>query len=173
MTFGLSICKQTTRTMKSNDLIFIVEDDEFYASTLECFLNSLGFTNIECYSNGLDSLKNCYKMPQLVLLDYNLSDINGVSVLLEFISFNSNTPIVFISAQASVQNAIETLKNGCFDYIQKDDMTYHKLRDVIDRITNGKKEIHKHVVKSRLKKIGFSLLAVSMLTITILDKFIV
>jgi FixJ family two-component response regulator len=157
--------------MKKNDLIFIVEDDHFYASALECFLNSLGFTNIEHYSTGIDCVNNSYKMPKLVLLDYNLSDVKGVNVMLELISFDSNTPIVFISAQESVQDAIDTLKYGSYDYIQKDEKTYQKLRHVIDKITKLKEELRKRRQMSRLKTVGFSALAISMLSITLFSTY--
>ena len=157
--------------MKKNDLIFIVEDDYFYASTLECFLNSLGFTNIEHYDNGNECIKNSYKMPQLVLLDYNLEDFKGVDIMLELISFDSNTPIVFVSAQESVQLAIDTLKYGSYDYIQKDEFTLKKLRIVINRITEAKEAIRKHRQKNRLKKFGYSALALSLLSVTLFTEY--
>ena len=159
--------------MKKNDLIFIVEDDQFYASALECFLNSMGFKNIEHYTNGTDCLSNRYKMPKLVLLDYNLSDIKGVSIMLELISFDSNTPIVFISSQESVQNAVDTLKYGSYAYIQKDEKTYKKLRIVIDQISEGKEAIRKHIRISKLKKVGYGALAVSLLSVTLLSKYVI
>ena len=159
--------------MKKNDLIFIVEDDQFYASALGCFLNSLGFNNIEHYANGEDCINNSFKMPKLVLLDYNLSDAKGVSIMLELISFDSNTPIVFISAQSSVQNAVDTLKYGSYDYIQKDEKTYKKLQHVIDRITKGKELLRKQYQQAVRKKIGYSALAFSMLSISILTSYLV
>ena len=159
--------------MKKNDLIFIVEDDQFYASALECFLKSLGFNNIDHYDNGADCIKNSYKMPQLVLLDYNLDDFKGVDVMLELISFDSNTPVVFISAQHSVQIAIDTLKYGSYDYIQKDELTYQKLRNVIERITLGKKALKKHQKTVTIRKVVYGLLAFSILSISLITSYYV
>jgi FixJ family two-component response regulator len=157
--------------MKKDDLIFIVEDDDFYASSLKVFLNSLGFTNIEHYDNGVDSLKNSFKMPILVLLDYNLSDINGEGIMMEFLSFNSNIPIIFISAQESVQKAIDTFKYGSYDYIQKDKNTLHNLRSAIERISKVHHEFEREKRKKFLRKVGYTVLAFSLISVTFLSAY--
>ncbi len=151
--------------MKKNDLIFVVEDDQYYSFALVTFLESIGFTNIECFEFGADCLANSYKMPKLVLLDYNLADGKGIDIMLELISFNSNTPIVFLSAQDSVQLAIDTLKYGAYDYIQKDENAFIKLESIISKVSEGEKIIKKQKQNRNNRMFTFSAMAISVLTI--------
>ncbi len=139
--------------MKKSDLIFIVEDDHFYASAVSAYLESMGFENIAIYESGKECLKNIYKRPQLVLLDYNLADTKGMNIMLEIVSFDSNTPVVFISGQVSIQSAIDTLKFGAFDYIQKDNYAFDKLADIISRISEGQQVVVDHQKKKYKKQL--------------------
>ncbi len=139
--------------MKKSDLIFIVEDDHFYASAVSAYLESMGFENIAIYESGKECLKNIYKRPQLVLLDYNLADTKGMNIMLEIVSFDSNTPVVFISGQVSIQSAIDTLKFGAFDYIQKDNYAFDKLADIIARISEGQQVVVAHQKKKYKKQL--------------------
>ena len=157
--------------MKKSDLIFVVEDDQYYSFALLTFLQSLGFSNIECFTSGKECLAHSYMMPKLVLLDYNLSDSKGIEIMLELISFDSNTPVVFISAQDSVQLAINTLKYGAYDYIQKDEGAFPKLKDIISRIKKGQDIIKRHEQRMFLQRFSYSALVISILTIIAVVNF--
>lgn len=120
--------------MDKRDLIFVIEDDPFYGSVLINQLALMGYTRLELYTSGSDCIKNIYKQPKLILLDYNIGDLNGKSVLKEILSFKVNTPVIFLSGQTSIQESIDTLKLGAYDYIQKNDKTFMKLEKAIARI---------------------------------------
>ena len=152
--------------MKKNDLIFIVDDDLFFASSLEHFLKYLGFTNIQVYSTANESIKNSFKSPSLIFLDYNLPDLSGEAALLEFLSFDANIPIVVISGQESIGNAINTLKFGAYDYIRKDNLAYDNLKNVINRITTFNKHVLKERLKSNVKKITYALLVGAVVSVS-------
>ena len=149
--------------MDFNDLIFIVEDDHFYGSAISAYLESKGYSNIEIYHTGKECLRNLYKRPQLVLLDYNLQDIVGMNVLLGIIAFDANTPVVFISGQESIQMAIETLKYGAYDYIQKDNKAFDKLSDIIKRIGVSRVKVLEYKKNKVERRIVMGLLTVALL----------
>ena len=151
--------------MKKNDLIFVVEDDQYYSFALVTYLNSIGYVNIECFETGKECLANSYKMPKLVLLDYNLGGVKGIDIMLELISFNSNTPIVFVSAQDSVQLAIDTLKYGAYGYIQKDENAFIKLESIISKIKASQNIVKQRKVDSNNRIFTFGAMVVSVITI--------
>ena len=143
--------------MKANDLIFIVEDDEFYVGVMKSFLGFKGYENVQIFTNEKDALANLYRCPSLVILDYNLDDVigSGKVIFLEIIAFNPNIPVIFISGQKSIQEAISTLKMGAYDYIQKNDHTFERLANKINEIS-----INQNKIKSlkRSKKLRNGLL---------------
>ena len=58
-------------------------------------------------------------MPAILLLDLNLPDINGLEVL-ENLNSSSQKPIVIvITAHGSVDMAVEAMRLGAFDFLQK------------------------------------------------------
>ena len=129
--------------MNTQELIFIVEDDEFYAKVMKSFLDFKGHKNVQIYTNEKDALDNLYQCPSIILLDYNLDDKvgGGKDVLLEIVAFDPNIPVIFISGQLSIEEAIATLKLGAYDYIQKNDYVYERLEEKIKQLSVNRKKI--------------------------------
>ncbi|MEL6256544.1 MAG: response regulator [Bacteroidota bacterium] len=115
--------------MDSNKKIFIIEDDPFYSALLQSFLKLKGFRDIHVFSKGLQALEKLDEKPDLILLDFDLGDsaYPGKKVLREIIAYDESIPVIFISGQKSIHEAIQTLKHGAMDYIRKNDSTLEKL----------------------------------------------
>jgi DNA-binding NtrC family response regulator len=58
-------------------------------------------------------------MPDLLLLDYKLPDGSGIDVLRAVRRSSPRTPVVMITAHASVGGAVEAMKEGAYDYLGK------------------------------------------------------
>ena len=138
--------------MKKRDLVFVVEDDLFYANVLKSFLESKGYTNIKLYATAEDCIDYLYKCPKLILLDYNLGDRLGQDVLTEVVAFDPNIPVIVISGQESIQSAIDLLKYGAYEYIQKSDEVFTKLESILGMIEVSKKKVEERRVNAKLKK---------------------
>ena len=126
-----------------NPKIFIVEDDIFYAEVLSQYLTQNGFENHQVFCDGEALEKHLHQMPDIVLLDYNLGNTNGVDLLKKVKAFNSNIQVVLLSAQEEMEVAINSLKYGAFDYLEKNDHAFTKLRNIIGRICHFNEEIFK------------------------------
>ncbi len=118
--------------------VFIVDDDDFYLHMLDQYLRNLGLENISMFSNGSDCLDHIQEKPDVIFLDYNMEDLSGYEVLQKVKRYDSNIFIVMVSAQEDIKPAIDTLKHGAFDYIQKGDNELEKLKDVLTRIVEVK-----------------------------------
>ena len=55
----------------------------------------------------------------LALLDINIPEVGGLEVLTELKESGIVTPVIIMTAQSTMQNAIEAMKRGAFDYITK------------------------------------------------------
>lgn len=132
--------------------VFVVDDDAFYLSVLEQHLRNLGLDNIRTFDNGSDCLDHIQEKPDVIFLDYNMENLSGYDVLKKIKRYDSNIFIVMISAQEEIKPAVDTLKHGAFDYIQKGEDDPEKLKDVLGRIVEVK-DMMERTKPSLLKRI--------------------
>jgi DNA-binding NtrC family response regulator len=114
--------------------IFIVEDDELYGQMLKHHLSLNPDYEVELFLTGSDCLKNLYKNPSVISLDYRLPYMSGHEVLKNILEYNSETPVIIVSGQEDITTAVELLKEGAYDYFVKDDNTKDRLWNVINKI---------------------------------------
>ena len=121
---------KTIQTLK----IFVVDDDQFMLNLIEHDLNERGFQHIETFLDGEDCINNLYQMPDVVILDYRMDNLNGLDVLKQIVSFNPDILVLFLTAQKQLQVAIDSLKYGAFDYIEKSN---DAVDEIVSRINAG------------------------------------
>lgn len=129
-------------------LVFIVEDDDMYREMLDMSLKSNGFEDALSFSSGEACLNSLYRMPDIILLDYNLGGLNGDEVLKQIKSFNPDIQVVFLSAQEEVEIAVNALKYGAFDYVVKNETAFEKVFEIIGKIMKH----NEYLEKSKSKK---------------------
>jgi len=114
--------------------IFIVEDDEIFAKTLKHYLSLNTDYEVEIFTNGKSLLKNLYKNPSAITLDFYLPDYSGMDLLKKIQEFNSDIPVVIVSGQQDISTAVELLKKGVYDYVLKDEDTKNRLWNIMKNI---------------------------------------
>lgn len=145
--------------------IFVVEDEAIFQEALVHQLQNIYGYKVEAYSNGKACLQNLYKNPDIVLLDYNLLDQNGLEVLKEIKSINSDIHVLLVSGQKNIPVAIDVLKYGAFDYIEKNEKVYNVIPEKVvqmmrisELLSNQKK---KRVFRTMALSILFSLVGLA------------
>lgn len=103
--------------------IFIVEDDPFYGSLLKHHLSLNPDYEVELFTSGKDCLRELYRKPDVVSVDYGLPDMTGDILFSKIRAVDSALPIIIISGQEDIATAVDLLKKGARDYIVKDDNT--------------------------------------------------
>lgn len=127
------------RNDKNGFLIFLVEDDLWYSEILEYHLSLNPDYIIKKFESGELCLKNLHLRPNLICLDYNLSDMNGKEFVKKLNRTHSYIPLVVISGQEDVQTAIDMLQvDNVKDYLVKDDDTKDRLWKSIIEIRENK-----------------------------------
>ena len=124
--------------------IFVVEDDEWYNRLLVHNLSLNPDYEIESFTNGKDCLSNLGKNPDVITLDYQLPDMQGLEVLKKIKAENEEIQVILISEQDEIDVVVELLKYGAYDYIVKSKDIRERLLNTIQNIRNGaslKKEI--------------------------------
>lgn len=100
--------------------ILLVDDEEHFLLSAELVLNSNRLTNIE---TCLDSSKVISLLKSreysLVALDINMPKISGKELLPKILENFPEMPVIIITAINDVDNAVECMKLGAFDYLVK------------------------------------------------------
>ena len=112
--------------------IFIVEDDPWYGQILAYHLSLNPDHVIHRYITGKDCLANLSLQPDLISIDYSLPDMNGSSLLKAIKAYDSEVPVVVISAQEDISTALKLIKMGASDYFVKDDSTKDLLWNAVN-----------------------------------------
>lgn len=103
--------------MKKN--ILIVEDNEANIRFFEESVVYLGYTP-ELTSTGFDAVNHVKKKkPDLILMDYNLPGINGVTTLKKIKAIYPDIKIIAITACSMLKNKKWFLKQGFDSYLKK------------------------------------------------------
>jgi len=129
--------------------ILVIDDERPIRSTLKEILEFEKFTveTAEDGKAGLDLiLKNKY---DLILCDIKMPKMDGMEVLDKIVENNIETPVVMISGHGNVETAVEAIKKGAYDFIQKPldlNRTLVTLRNALDN-----KEVIQEVKKLKRK----------------------
>ncbi|SEL04362.1 two-component system, NtrC family, response regulator HydG [Chitinophaga rupis] len=99
--------------------ILLVEDDTTFSQILEGFLKKHGHEVDAVYNvkNGIRSLEK--KEYDLLLLDYRLTDGNGLEVLNATKERGMHIPAIIMTSFNDVRTAVQAMRSGAFDYITK------------------------------------------------------
>lgn len=119
--------------------IFVVEDDPFYGELLEYILNRDPELEVELMTSGKECLKNMYKNPDVVTLDYGLSDMNGLEVMEKIKAANPRVEIIVVSGQQDVATAVNILRKGAYDYLVKDEEAKDRIWNSVQKIRDRKR----------------------------------
>ncbi len=151
----------------SNGRILVVEDDPDISKMLKIYFTSQGY-DVLAEMRGRDAIDTCaQKMPNVVVLDINLPDIDGYTVCRELRGSlrTKHIPIIFLTQKDERSDKIKGLELGADDYITKPfdieelklrvqgairRATYENLTNPTTSLPSGKLiEEHLKLIKSR------------------------
>ncbi|NQT59677.1 MAG: sigma-54-dependent Fis family transcriptional regulator [Bacteroidetes bacterium] len=116
--------------------VFIVDDNIDFCYLLSNILEKEGYS-VKDFHGGMQALQVIEKNPpDVILLDIQLPDINGLQVLEKLKSNNKDLTIIMLTAFGEIHDAVKAMKAGAFDYILKP-FNQEKLLNIL------KKAIHK------------------------------
>jgi DNA-binding NtrC family response regulator len=124
--------------MNKEKLAFVVDDDLIYQQFMQGHMKNLGY-EVRSFYNGQSCIDQLHQKPDLIILDHQLDEEeNGLDVLRKIKEVSPKTPVIYLSAQNDLATAVQALKFGSFDYIEKNTATYVRLRTTVDRIHEWK-----------------------------------
>jgi CheY-like chemotaxis protein len=118
--------------------ILIVDDEESFAlGTALRLKENYGYltTVLSSGSEAIQALENSSQQFDIVLLDYMMPGMNGLNVLQWMHEQKNNTPVIMLTGAGTEHIAVEAMKLGAYEYVQKDLMDIGHL-DIILRGTH-------------------------------------
>jgi FixJ family two-component response regulator len=99
--------------------IFVVDDDETMRDTLSAMFAPEG-CRVTCFAEGQSFLEAARtRTPACILLDVNMPGRSGLDMLRELDARHYPAPILIVSGQRDVPTAVDAIKGGALDFIEK------------------------------------------------------
>ncbi len=99
--------------------ILIIDDEKSIRRTLREILEYENF-KVEEAADGLEGLTLVQKEKfDIILCDIKMPKMDGMEALDKFMEANVDAPIIMISGHGNIETAVEAVKKGAYDFIQK------------------------------------------------------
>ena len=113
--------------------VFIIDDDEAYRDSVQELVSSVGlpartFRSAVEFLQGLDpAQRGC------LVVDVRMAHMSGIALQARLKELGARIPIVFISGHGDIAMAVNAIKEGAVDFVQK---PYHE-QQLLDAINEG------------------------------------
>jgi len=99
--------------------IVIIDDERGILETIEILLRGEGFDPIGVQSPR-EALQRLSELdPDIVLTDIRMPGVSGLEILQAMRAYDPEVPVILMTAQASLQTAVQAVNEGAFYYLQK------------------------------------------------------
>jgi DNA-binding NtrC family response regulator len=105
--------------MKPAPLLLLIDDDDAYRRALGGELRRMGYEVLLAGSGGEALTAVATATPDVVLLDLQLPDMNGLEVLKALRERQPGADVIMLTGHGTIDTAIEAIRLGAFDYLSK------------------------------------------------------
>src|SRR6056297_3231718 len=142
--------------------ILVVDDERSIRNTLKEILEFEKFT-VDLAEDGPSGLAKIVENDyDAVLCDIKMPKMDGMEVLEKALAADVETPIIMISGHGNIETAVESIKLGAYDFIEKPldlNRTLVTLRNALDRSTL---EAETKTLRKKIKQIkGYEIIGES------------
>tara|TARA_B110000483_G_scaffold20835_1_gene23405 strand:+ start:2352 stop:3515 length:1164 start_codon:yes stop_codon:yes gene_type:complete len=131
--------------------ILIIDDERSIRATLKEILEFEKYI-VETAQDGIEGYKMAGKKNyDLIFCDIKMPKIDGIETLKNIVKNNISSPVVMISGHGDIETAVQTLKIGAFDYIEKPLDLNRVLKCVKNALNNNHLKKENTVLKSKIK----------------------
>jgi two-component system chemotaxis response regulator CheY len=100
--------------------VLVVDDSKTMRAIHRSVLGQIGDAEIEEACDGQDAMSKAAAFgPDLILLDWNMPNMDGFTFLKTYRGQGNKTPIIMVTTEANKPNIIEAIKAGVNDYVVK------------------------------------------------------
>ena len=140
--------------------ILVIDDEKSIRNSMKDILQYEGH-EIVLAENGMEGLVAVKsEKPDLVFCDIKMPKMEGIEVLERIKEFSADTPVIMISGHGTIDTAIEAIRKGAYDFIEKP-LDLNRILITIKNATDKHQLIHetktlKNKVSKKYEMIGHS-----------------
>lgn len=129
--------------------LLVVDDEPQMLIAINETLRRKGY-NVTTAGSGIEALCRLKeRFYQLVLTDFRMPEVSGLDLLKKVKTLSPQTPVVLLTAYGTIQNAVDAMRHGAFDYLLKP-FSSESLEAVVHRALGS--------VKGREEKTGHEII---------------
>ena len=99
--------------------ILVIDDERSIRNSMKDILSFEGH-EVVLAENGMEGLVSVKtEKPEVVFCDIKMPKMEGIEVLERIKEFTSDVPVIMISGHGTIDTAIEAIKKGAYDFIEK------------------------------------------------------
>jgi two-component system response regulator FixJ len=114
-------------------VIYVVDDDDGMRRALDTLLSTVGYKTAVFARPGAFLADFKPDSPGCLVLDIRMPDMSGLEVQQQLNRKGSMLPVIFITGHGDVPMAVQAMKEGAFEFIQKP----FRDQDLLDRINHA------------------------------------
>ncbi len=119
--------------------LFLVDDEVLFLKLLEVEFLDHGDFSIETFVSGEDCIANLSNKPDVIILDYlldgtNVNAMNGIDTLDKILAFDPTIPVIILSAQDSIEVAVNCMHHHAIDYVVKSETAFIRIQKIISNL---------------------------------------
>ena len=116
--YPLVRCPKETQNFMSQRVL-IVEDEPNARLGLAELISGWGYAT-EVAEDGVEALERIQDWhPTILVSDLKMPRMDGLTLLSHLVKLQDKLAVIMLTAQGSIESAVESMKMGAFDYIQK------------------------------------------------------
>ncbi len=137
-------CQEASRRSGKVDTalekVLIVEDELHARTGLTELVESWGYRT-EGAANGVEGLERVQQWnPSIVVTDLKMPRMDGMELLNRIGDLPQRVAVVMLTAQGSIESAVEAMRMGAFDYLPKP-VDPVRLREILDSVSRQMEEV--------------------------------
>ena len=132
--------------------VMLVDDEKEFVDVLAERLEARDFELVKAYSGEQALARLKERDIDVAVVDVLMPGKDGVQTLREIKQFNALIEVIMLTGNATVETAVEGMKQGAFDYLMKPAET----RDLVDKIAKAykrKAEQEERIRRAEIEKI--------------------
>lgn len=118
------------KNVKGKPTIYIVDDDDGMRRALTALMTTVGYQAVACARPSEFMTKYDAHQPGCVVLDVRMPEMSGLEVQQQLNRSGSMVPVILITGHGDIPMAVQAMKDGAFDFMQKP----FRDQELLDRI---------------------------------------